>query len=245
MLTFLAEGWFESVRALLSTAGATVVSPGLTVEHVVDDVPERGRVHHWQRFAGCRLVAWQSGRPPRRDLTIRRTYQVDRDDLLSRGTASAAWIGTELSSSTVTGDVLGSSREAFTANVLPDGLVLTFAVEVPDTPFGPLRADYSVTADGVEASDPTEADVVVRAPYPIILRWLHDEDTLLGHLISCADYGAVVEGDLFKASALEAVVSTPRSTSVDGHASVLRRYAACRHAESFAAVIDAIDAFTE
>jgi hypothetical protein len=247
VLTYLSDEWFAEVHALLPSATARIAAP-FVVNHLITDVPSGSSASHAQRYAGGLLVDWHPGCAPNADLTITRSYDADRADVLCRGVAREAWLGSELTTSHGTGDVFGFVAGAAAgdryAGVLPDGLVLRFALECADGPFGPLRADYEFTREGPAACPGQAVDVVVRAPYRRLLQWVNDDDVLLGHLIVDLDHETSVEGDLFKASAIEGVVSMPAPGTSARHVAPLDEYAACRRASSVEALVDAIDDIT-
>ena len=127
---------------------------------------------------------------------------------------------------------------------LPDGLEIIFGVTSPDTPFGLVHRNYSLRGERLCLAGGIQPDLVMTGPYERMLGWLHNEQTLLGHLLVSADHQSTVEGDYFKMSALEGCVSAPRPRSTSSNFKNMTTYAKCRRHSGLAATVDAIEAAT-
>jgi hypothetical protein len=247
MATYLSSEWFHSLATVMArqtpvlSAGGTV----FVVEYGLDDVPSGCERVHTQTFLDGRLTDWRRGSSGAADVTLRRTYEVDRDDLLSRGHTDQIVAATELQSpDTSWGDVFGVDERRMLGVGLPDGLEITVAVTSPDTPFGLVQLSYSLCGDRLRRAGVLHPDLVMTGPYQRMLAWLHDDQTLLGHLLVCADHKSTVEGDYFKMSALEGCVSAPRPHSTWRHSENLMTYATCRRHSGLDATVDEIDTAT-
>ncbi len=246
MFEYLSEGWFGAVADCVDArTGSPSVGRTFTVEYVLDGAPDGCARGHTQTFVDDELVGWEPGLSGRADLTVRRTYDIDKDDLLSRGHPRRIAEATEFQSSGVPrGDVFGVEACHELADSLPSGLEISFALRCPDTAVGLVEHRYLLRANRLQPMSSEQADVSVAGPYRSVLQWFHHEEVLLGHLVVGADYETRIDGDYFRMSALEGCVSAPQPSSSSDHAGRLATYADCRHHVDFTNTIDQIDAIT-
>jgi hypothetical protein len=215
------------------------------VDYVVDDGPQGCSRLHSQTFVGDELTDWRTGNSGSPDLILRRAYEVDRDDLLARADANRVADASTLQSAGFSGgDVFGVESGARLQTALPAGLEFGLELRSPDTAFGEVERRYVVDADGLDHCDVEELDVLVRGPYVSVMAWLHCADTLLGHFLVCDDFDTTVDGDYFKMSAIEGVMSAPKATPTIKRAAQLLTYAACRRLPRVRELADAVDSIT-
>ncbi len=247
MIDYLSHGWFSAVTVLLRRRPSDVHGLGriFVVDHVLHGAPEGCSRLHTQAFVDHHLVTWTSGLSGRADLTVRRAYDVDKQDLLGRGHADRVADVTALQGAGVpSGDVFGIEAYSELSTALPPGLKINFGLHCADTPFGGVERDYVLRGNRLAPTGSVPVDLFVAGPYVSLLSWIHDAERLLGHLLVCPDHATNVEGDYFKMSAVEGCISAPRDSSSSDHARRLATYAACRNHGDFIAMIDEIDVVT-
>jgi hypothetical protein len=246
---YLSGPWFDLVRGVV---GDAAVQPDLVVTHHADGDGRAPPTSHTQSFAGGRLCGWAPGAAAGACLTLRRPVDLDRDDLLARANPGAVATGTVVA--------LGRRRDRPTdvwgvrprlercpVGVPPD-LRIAVGVEVPDSPFGPLVAALRVEGPEVSVTGDLgpRPDVTIGAHYGEVSRWLHETDSLLGHLMRP---DRVIAGDIFRISALEGIVSAPAPADTTAWEQELHRalhaYADARNADDFRTAMDLIDELTD
>jgi hypothetical protein len=245
---YLSERWFGEVHDVLSaTATPGVGDPTLVVSHAAR-TSDDAEVVHTQRFQGDRLVAWHRGPDAAADLLVSRDVACDRDDLLGRADPATVARRTTMAlpadaapASSLWGPVDRSDRCVPCA---PPELTIDVALEVTETPFGPIESALRVRGTRLSVDDEicAEPQLTVRAAYGEVLRWLHHPEGTTRHLLCSGG----IEGDVFRLSALSGIVEH-RTDSIHQAAALAFERVATRYvaARTHPASIDAFDQIDE
>ena len=242
---YLSDEWLSEVRSTLNGCGT---GPSVIVEYRC--ASPRGSVVHYNVFQEGTLVEWTHERPGESDLVIARELAVDQGDLLSRMPTELIATMTKVQSCGLCTDVFGVTHGMVREpHWIPSALELTFRLRCADTPFGQAEISYSWARGTFElANSPRSPDVLIEAPFESIMGWLHDESTLIGHDMTDPLGRCHIEGDLFRLSAIEGIVSAPRS-SVVGHcenqlSNAMTTYQSLRRTPALIELLNEIDGFT-
>lgn len=204
---YLSPPWFTRVRSIIAEQDRHRDSTParLVIEHQLT----RGTIHH-QLFEADRLVSWRAGPAPNPDLVVHRSHQADVEDLLARGSPEDACDRTRFGTTDLSGgptDVLAVQGVVQRRVPGATGLECRCSLRLLDSPFGHLAATLvsrssEFALHGGVCRDP---HVVIEAAYREVMDWIHGS-ILLGYLITA---GRRVEGDVFRLSALEGIISSP------------------------------------
>ncbi len=193
---YLSAAFFERLEDMLRPP-RTPAKPHLVVQHA----PLGGSAHH-QVFNEAGLVRWTPGIAEQAMIEVRWPVEHEKAVLLRTGRIPDGVSPRIVLSSGETDllgvDLLCAPRYAKTAP-------LTIVdIAISDGAFGPLRTRITFESGTITRSDTADdSHISITCRFEDAVRWLHG-DTLLGHLMTD---GAVVEGDLFRLSAVEGIVS--------------------------------------